>query len=58
MPVAVDKDAMISEEDFEKIMQYIEDGWQWNINRKKWTPERIQNYKDRFFNLTIERILE
>lgn len=58
MPVAVDKDAMISEEDFEKIMQHIIDGWQWEINQKKWTPEQIQSYKDTYFNLTIEKIIE
>lgn len=58
MPVAMDKSATITEADFEKIMQHVRDGWQWEINQKKWTPKQIQDYKDAFFNLKIEKYLE
>lgn len=58
MPVAVDKDAMISEEDFDKIMEHVIAGWEWEISNKKWSPKQIQDYKDAFFNLKIKRILE
>ena len=58
MPLAVDASAVATEADWSKIMQHVRDGWQWEINRKKWTPKQIQSYKDTFFNLKIKRILE
>ncbi len=60
MPVAVDKIILnsITEADFPKIMQHVIDGWQWEINSKKWSPKQIQDYKDAFFNLTIVRLIE
>jgi len=58
MVVCVDKDAIITEADFPKIMEHVKKGWQWEINRKKWTPKQIQDYKDAFFNLTITKVVE
>lgn len=58
MPVAVDKGASVIEADFERIMEHVKDGWDWEIRRKKWTPEEIQDYKNTFFNLKIKRIIE
>lgn len=60
MPLAVDMEAVniISEADFERIMDWVRQGWMFEINNKKWTPKEIQDYKDKFFNLTIVRYIK
>lgn len=55
MPVAVDKDAVITEADFPRIMEYVKQGWLWEISRKNWTEEQTNAYKEMFFNLYIVR---
>jgi len=58
MPLAVDKSAIVTEADFEKIMEHVRAGWEWELSKKKIKPKDVKNYKDEFFNLTIERIIE
>ena len=60
MPVAIDVSMLgnIVEANFEKIMQHVIDGWKWEISRKRWTPEQIKNYEDKFYNLKIIKELK
>ena len=58
MPLAVDKESMITEADFTKIMDWVRAGWMYEINEKKWTPKEIQHYKDTYFGLKIVRIIK
>jgi len=59
MNLAVDKSIVnaISEADFDKIIEHVEAGWLWEMNKKKWPRERIDNYKDRFFGKKIVEYL-
>lgn len=60
MPLAVSVQAVnaITESDFERIMDWVRAGWMYEINKKKWTPQEIQNYKDTFFNLKIVKVIK
>lgn len=60
MPLAVDKFAVdrITSADFEKIMEHVRAGWEWEILQKKWTPQEIEDYKKAFFDLTIVEVIE
>lgn len=60
MPLAVDISIAgnIVPANFDRIMEYVRAGWQWEINQKKWTTEQIQMYKDNYFNLKIIKVLE
>lgn len=60
MPLAVSAQALnaITASDFERIMDWVRAGWMYEINRKKWTPEQIKNYKDTYFNLKIVKIIK
>lgn len=56
LPVSVQAVNAITESDFERIMAWVRAGWLYEINRKKWTPEQIQSYRDTYFNLKIVRM--
>lgn len=55
--VAMDKDIIdgLDENNFPEIMEYVKTGWQWELNRKKWTPKQLQDYKDYYMSMTITR---
>ena len=60
MKVAFDKSVAdsISIDNYADIMEAVRRGWQQEINRKKWKPKDIQDYKDKYFNLAIKEIAE
>ena len=42
-----------TEKDYNKIMQSVADGWEKELEVSKWTDEKKQNYRDKYYKLQL-----
>lgn len=48
----------LTEKDYPKIMEGIKHGWEKEFKIDNWSQEKIDKYKENFFNITITRRLD